>query len=105
SRFPAGQEVEIEFTGRNAFEGFGMARRAAKVYAGLLSDTETMPTIPFVSDKGPYQGRVMGRQSPDHLQGWRIDWNPRRNAFHVNWWDRRNDPSGNRDRSKHFYGA
>src|SRR5438094_838077 len=105
--FPCGVEVEIEFTGRDAFESFGMARQAARIYAGLVTPTGEATTVPFASDLGPYQGRVLGRQTADTKQGWRIDWNPRTGELHVNWWDRRLDasPKGNRDKSKHFFGA
>jgi hypothetical protein len=105
SRFPQGEEVDVYFTGRQPLEGFGMARRAAMVYAGLLDRGGKKHTVPCVSELGPYQGRVVGSQSPDGRQGWRIDWNPRTGQFHVNWWDRRLDAHGKRDRSVHYYGA
>src|SRR5262245_50072488 len=91
--FPLGVENEIEFTGRDKYESFGMARQAARIYAGLVTLTTEATTVPFVSDLGPYQGRVMGRQTADTKQGWRIDWNPRTGEMHVNWWDRRLDTS------------
>jgi hypothetical protein len=107
ARFPKGEEVETEFRGRDAFEGFGMARKAAFVYAGLLSPSSTANTIPFVGELGPYSGHVVGSQTIDTKQGWRIDWNPRTGEFHINWWDRRLDksPKGDRDKAQHFFGA
>jgi len=82
-----------------------MARRAAMVYAGILLPSGKIDTFPRVSEIGPYQGRVVGSQSADTRQGWRIDLNPRTGEFHINWWDRRLDAHGDRDKSKHFYGA
>lgn len=104
-RFPRGEEVVITFTGRTPLEGYGMARRAAMVYAGILSTNGRMGTVPCVSELGPYRGRVVGSQSADERQGWRIDWNPRTGQFHVNWWDRRLDPRGDRDRALHVFGG
>src|SRR5688572_16753314 len=105
-RFKTGEEIEIEFQGRDLFQGFAMARRAAMVYAGLLSQKGSVHTILFVSDMGPYQGHVTGSQTPDTKQGWRIDFEQSK-AFHVNWWDRRQDTSrpGTKDKTKHYYGA
>lgn len=104
--FAYGIENEMEFCGRDHFEGFGMARTAAKIYAGLLWLGGSRTTIPFVAELGPYAGHVVGRQSRDTKQGWRIDVS-RRGEFHINWWDRRLDtsPQGDHDRSKHLYGA
>lgn len=105
--FPFGIENEMEFCGRDPFEGFGMARTAAKVYAGLLWLGGSQDTIPFVAEIGPYAGHVVGRQSRDTKQGWRIDVSRVAGEFHINWWDRRQDtsPKGDYDRSKHLYGA
>jgi hypothetical protein len=103
--FPSGKEVQIEFTGRDAFEGFAMARLAAMAYAGMITPGWRADTIPFVSELGPYSGRVVGRQTSDTNQGWRIDLTKDTKEFHVNWWDRRRDTSGKLDKSKHFYGA
>jgi hypothetical protein len=108
ARFPRGEEVVVEFEGRDAFEGFGMARTAAKIYSGLLVlGSEEIQTVPFVATLGPYSGCVMGSHTQDGKQGWRIDWKPATDEFHVNWWDRREDhsPEGRRDRSMHYYGA
>lgn len=105
TRFQPGAEIEMEFTGQDPREGFAMARRAAQVYAGLLSPTGMMATLPYVSRLGPYQGHVVGSQSVDGKQYWRIDWNPRTNEFHINWRDERLDKSGRNDRSRHIYGA
>lgn len=101
--FTPGSEIPKEFAGLDPHEGYAMARRAAMIYSGLLDERGASPTVPFVSDRGPYSGRVMGRQSPDGLQGWRIDADKQTGAFHVNWWDRRGDPQG-RDRSRQYYG-
>jgi hypothetical protein len=56
--------------------------------------------IPFVSDIGPQKGWVVGRQSPDGLRVWRMDWDPNK-GYHVNWWDR----TGGTKRKDWLYGA
>jgi hypothetical protein len=105
ARFPRGAEVEMTFTGRHPLEGYAMARRAAMVYSGILLPNGKMDTFPFVSEIGPYRGRVLGSRSADGRQGWRIDCDRDTKQFHINWWDRRLDPHGDKDRSKHVYGA
>lgn len=105
-RFAPGVEIEIEFEGRDVFQGFAMARRAAMVYAGLLTMQKgSDETKLFVSDMGPYQGHVVGSQSLDTKRGWRIDFHNEK--FHVNWWDRRKDtsPQGTKDKTKSYFGA
>jgi hypothetical protein len=82
-----------------------MARKAAQVYAGLLTIGGQRMTVPFVADNRHCDGKVLGSQTPDGAQGWRIDWSPRSGDFHVNWWDRRLDHGGNRNRSLQYYGA
>jgi hypothetical protein len=102
-RFKPGTEIQMEFEGANPWEGYAMARKAAMVYAGLLLPDQKAETEMFVGEIGPYEGNVLGSQSADGKQGWRIDCtkeHPR--EFHINWWDRR---KGTKDRSTHLYGA
>ncbi|MFN9181435.1 MAG: hypothetical protein ACK6DN_00005, partial [Planctomycetota bacterium] len=71
------------------------ARHRGAELAGLGDDA-----IPFVSDIGPQKGWVVGRQSPDGLRVWRMDWDPNK-GYHVNWWDR----TGGTKRKDWLYGA
>lgn len=57
--------------------------------------------VDFVSDVGPQSGRILGKQTPDGLRDWRLDWGPDK-GFHVNWWDRTANP---KNRAQWFYGA
>ncbi len=78
------------------YKGYAKARDLAIQYSGLGDDA-----IDYVSELGPNKGvKVVGRQSPDGLRGWRIDYDPDTNDFHVNWWDR----TGGTSRSQWLYG-
>ena len=77
------------------FKNLTDARAAAIRSSGIGDDA-----IPFVQEIGPDAGRVTGMQSPDGLQGWRLDWDPGK-GFHVNWWDRTVGPK----RATWYYGA
>jgi hypothetical protein len=72
-----------------------IARRKAAELAGLGDDT-----IPVISTVGPQEGWIIGRQSPDGLRGWRMDWDNKK-GYHVNWWDR----TGGAKRDDWIYGA
>jgi RHS repeat-associated protein len=77
------------------FKNLNDARAVAIRSSGIGDDA-----IPFVQEIGPDAGRVTGMQSPDGLQGWRLDWDPGK-GFHVNWWDRIAGPK----RATWYYGA
>jgi hypothetical protein len=95
-----GRENRVRFTNPNRWHAYGEARESAKFFAGLAWAAST---IPFVSDRGPMIGRIVGTQTPDGTQGWRIDWSPDKD-LHVNWWDYSEDPR-RRDKSLLWYGA
>jgi hypothetical protein len=76
SRGPTGVEQHADFN------SFNEAREAARQGSGLGDDA-----VDFVQKLGPYKGRITGRESPDGLRGWRIDYDKEK-GFHVNWWDK-----------------
>ena len=90
SRLPRGEEIHATFPNFNA------ARDAARRLSSLGNDA-----VDFVQESGPNRGQITGRQSPDGLQGWRIDWS-RDSGFHINWWDRR---GGSNRRQDWLYGS
>lgn len=51
-----------------------------------LSGLTKVPTIPYVADMGPRKDEVVGSQSLDRHNHWRIDYDPKSNkSFHINW--------------------
>ncbi len=70
-------EVESHATSYNE------ARRIAMQKSGL---DKAVSTIPFIADIGPRKGEVVGSQSIDGMNHWRVDYDPNSNKqFHVNW--------------------
>lgn len=60
--------------------------------AGLTGKT----TLPYVSVIGPAKGRVVGSQSADMTNHWRLDYDPdSEKGFHVNWRRIYKDKQGN----------
>lgn len=72
-----------------------LARQRARQLAGLGDNS-----VPLISTVGPQKGWNLGRQSPDGIRGWRMDWDPDK-GYHVNWWDH----SGGAKRKEWLYGA
>src|SRR4051812_26927744 len=105
NKFVRGRENIAHFTHINVWHAYGEARESAKYFAGLTSETST---IPYVSDMGPMFGRIVGMQPPDRTRGWRIDFDDgtrgwrieidRPKLLHVNWWAHSDDPH-RRDKS------
>ncbi len=89
-------EDRFAAVGSNVWEQFGNARGRGRELANLGDDA-----IPFVQEIGPNRGRVTGMQSPDGMRGWRLDYDPRSQQTHVNWWDWSDTPQ---DRRGGFYG-
>jgi len=84
-----GVENRFLFSAATVWIAFADARRAAIVYAGL----DSMQTVPFVQELGPFRGtKISGSQSVDGLRGWRLDLDQRLDQLHVNWWDYSDDP-------------
>ena len=81
---------------RLILSSYGEAVEAAIRLSGLDART----SIEYRATIGPFEGYVLGRQSPDGLVGWRIDFDGEK-GYHINWWDR----TGGSNRSDHFYGA
>lgn len=62
---------------------YNEARRMAMQKSGL---DKAVSTIPFIADIGPRKGEVVGSQSIDGMNHWRVDYDPNSNKqFHVNW--------------------
>ena len=60
------------------------------------SRLEGVPTKPFISYMGPDKGKVLGSQSLDGYNHWRIDYDPKSSKqFHVNWRRIYRDKKGN----------
>ena len=71
---------------------YNEARRRAIKEARL----EGVPTKPFISYMGPDKGKVLGSQSLDGYNHWRIDYDPKSSKqFHVNWRRIYRDKKGN----------
>ncbi|MBL0261343.1 MAG: hypothetical protein IPQ10_09840 [Saprospiraceae bacterium] len=61
---------------------FGNARKVVDDVLGDLGDDATDYISNF--EKGPFNGKVVGKQSADGKRYWRIDWDPEKGA-HINW--------------------
>jgi len=71
---------------------YNEARKMAMQEAGLAGQI----TLPYVSVIGPAKGRVVGSQSADMANHWRLDYDPdSEKGFHVNWRRIHKDKQGN----------
>ncbi|WEF33104.1 RHS repeat-associated core domain-containing protein [Pseudoduganella chitinolytica] len=71
---------------------YNEARRTAMREAGLTDQV----TMPYISVIGPAIGRVVGSQSADMANHWRLDYDPNsEKGFHVNWRRIHKDKQGN----------
>ncbi|OWK41006.1 putative hemagglutinin-related protein [Fimbriiglobus ruber] len=69
----------------NVAKDFDAARRFARELSGLGEDS-----IDALGKMRYDYKKIIGRQSPDGLRGWRLDWDPNNptKGFHINWWDK-----------------
>ena len=71
---------------------YNEARRKA-IHEARLTNVSTKP---FISYMGPDKGKVLGSQSIDGYNHWRIDYDPSNNKqFHINWRRIYSDKKGN----------
>ena len=75
--------IDKDKFGRNkVYETYNEARARAK----QLSELNNVPTMPYVADMGPRIGEVVGSQSLNRYNHWRVDYDPASDkGFHINW--------------------
>ena len=75
--------IDKDKFGRNKiYETYNEARARAK----QLSELNNVPTMPYIADMGPRIGEVVGSQSLNRYNHWRVDYDPASDkGFHINW--------------------